>query len=98
MKKKTKAQSILEYAAFLGIITLAFIAMRVYLQRGLQGKLKDMAKEISDTQYVPENVNSSYTIEQQQRLSVQQEGYQTTQDIDMISTRRGSETSTLEIK
>lgn len=95
-KRRCRAQSVLEYAAFISIIILAFIAMRVYIQRGLQGKIKDMAQEISTEQYTPENVDSSYEVTQQQRVHTQRQGHRTTQDVYSVMTRDGDETSHLE--
>lgn len=36
-----KAQSITEYALLLAVVVSAFLAMQVYLKRGLQGRLRD---------------------------------------------------------
>lgn len=36
-----RAQSIMEYALLLAVVISAFLAMQVYLKRGLQGRLRD---------------------------------------------------------
>lgn len=46
-------QSIIEYAMFIAVVVLALLAMQVYLKRGLQGKIKDMADQISPALYNP---------------------------------------------
>ena len=45
-KLNKSAQSIPEYAVFLGVIVLAFIAMQTYIKRGLQGVVKVATDEI----------------------------------------------------
>jgi len=40
---KNKAQSVAEYAIFLGVIALVFIGMNAYVKRGIAGRLKDAA-------------------------------------------------------
>jgi Flp pilus assembly pilin Flp len=53
--RKHRAQSVLEYAWLLAIIAASVIAMRVYFQRALQGKIKSLADQISPAQYNPTN-------------------------------------------
>jgi len=36
------ANALMEYAIIIGVVTMALIAMNVYVKRGVQGKLKDM--------------------------------------------------------
>ena len=52
IRKKT-AQSTLEYAVLAVIIIAALIAMRIYLQQGIQGKLKSSTDDISAEKFDP---------------------------------------------
>ncbi|MDD3374210.1 MAG: hypothetical protein PHY73_00610 [Candidatus Omnitrophica bacterium] len=52
LRTKT-AQSTLEYAVLIVIIIGALIAMRTYLNRGIQGKLKSSTDDISSGQFDP---------------------------------------------
>lgn len=53
-----KAQSSLEYIGILLCLVAALIAMQVYIKRGMQGRLKQVADDLGP-QYAPKN--SSYT-------------------------------------
>ena len=53
MEIKRRGQSIWEYVAVLGLVTLAIMAINTYFKRGVLGRLKDMADtQISSQQYV----------------------------------------------
>ena len=41
---------------------MALLAMQVYLKRGVQGKIKDMADYISPTLYAPNTTISEYDV------------------------------------
>ncbi len=57
-----KGQSVLEYAILIVAAVSALIAMQFYIQRGMQGKLKESADEISaGSQYAPTKTTSSIT-------------------------------------
>jgi Flp pilus assembly pilin Flp len=45
--RKNIGQSTVEYAVLLAIVAAALIGMQVYLKRGLQGRVKDLADQIS---------------------------------------------------
>ncbi|MFC1675079.1 hypothetical protein ACFL1K_04270 [Candidatus Omnitrophota bacterium] len=45
---KTKAQSIVEYAILIGIISAALFAVQMYMKRGIQSVVKLTADEIGD--------------------------------------------------
>jgi len=47
-----KGQSLAEVVTFLGIITLAIIAMQIYIQRGIQVKTKDLTKAIINPEHL----------------------------------------------
>lgn len=59
-----KAQSVSEFAIVLAVVAAALIGMQVYLKRGVQGRIKDLADQISDTHYEPMETTSVYTTEQ----------------------------------
>lgn len=54
-------QSIIEYAMFIAVVVLALLAMQVYFKRGIQGKMKDMADQISPALYNPNLTTSDYS-------------------------------------
>ena len=59
-----KAQSVSEFAIVLAVVAAALIGMQVYLKRGVQGRIKDLADQISDTHYEPKEAKSEYTTDQ----------------------------------
>ena len=50
MKKSTKGQSTLEYAAIISVVVAAIIALNVYMKRGVEGHLRNASDDIG-TQY-----------------------------------------------
>lgn len=59
---KTKAQSTLEYAILIAVAVAAVLAMSAYIKRGLQGRLKAGADELSSAgAYVPQGTTSLST-------------------------------------
>jgi gas vesicle protein len=58
--RNSKAQSITEYAVLLGVVVGALIAMQVYVKRGLQGRVRDLADQISPTHYESGQTDSQY--------------------------------------
>ncbi|MFQ5680495.1 MAG: hypothetical protein ACE5GG_00345 [Candidatus Omnitrophota bacterium] len=56
-----KAQSIAEYAVVIAVISAALLAMQTYVKRGLQGRLRNMAQQISPRQYERSRTESDYT-------------------------------------
>lgn len=58
---KDGGQSIIEYTMFIAVVVLALLAMQVYLKRGLQGKIKDMADQVSTVLYNPNTTESNFT-------------------------------------
>ena len=58
-----RAQTTIEYAVLIGVIVAGLIAMQVYLKRGMQGRLKASADDISGGfVYSPGATNSDYRI------------------------------------
>jgi len=47
MKRKHKAQGMVEYAVILGVIALAIMSMQVYFKRGIQSVIKVVADDYS---------------------------------------------------
>lgn len=67
---KNKAQSLLEYSVLIIIVAAALVGMQGYLKRGLQGRMRSNADELSaGGTYAPGATNSvstfSKTIEEQ---------------------------------
>lgn len=56
-----RGQSITEYAVFITVVVMALLAMQIYLKRGLQGKIKDMADKISPALYDPNTTLSNFS-------------------------------------
>jgi len=79
MVRKNKGQSVQEFAILLAVVTAALLAMQIYIKRGVQGRLKDLAGQISTQHYDPATTTSNYTVT---RSSTQEETF-----------RRGSFTS-----
>jgi hypothetical protein len=74
MLKNGKAQSLAEYAIILAIIVAALLAMQLYFKRGLQGRIHDMANQVSPRQYIPgEGSTSSNYITQTQQVTQERE-------------------------
>lgn len=48
IKRKSKAQSIAEYAALIIIVSVAFGMMVRYLQRGVQVRVRHLNQELND--------------------------------------------------
>lgn len=57
-------QSTLEYALLIAVIAAALITMQVYIKRGIQGRVRDMADQISPNQYERGTTKSEYTTTQ----------------------------------
>ena len=71
--KRTKAQSLSEYAIGLLVVILALMAMQVYVKRGLQGRYVDLVSQTTlrinkdsggISQYEPYYVTKDITTEQ----------------------------------
>jgi len=60
---KKRGQTLQEYVILLGLVAVAFIAMQTYMKRGAQGRLKDLADQISAKQYEPTDTVSNTMIE-----------------------------------
>ena len=59
---KKRGQTIQEYIILLALVATAFIAMQVYVKRGVQGRLRDLANQISSKQYESNETTSNTQI------------------------------------
>jgi len=66
-----KAQSTLEFAIVIFAIVAALLAMQLYIRRGLQGRLRQGADELSVQQYEPKNTVSDITTTQNSDITTQ---------------------------
>jgi len=62
MFMKKRGQTLQEYVILLALVATAFIAMQAYVKRGVQGRLRDLANQISTKQYEANDTNSSARI------------------------------------
>jgi hypothetical protein len=60
---KKNAQTFQEYVVLLALVVSAFVAMQIYMKRGVQGRLRDLANQISSKQYEPTDTTSKNTID-----------------------------------
>jgi len=61
--KKNKAQSTLEYAVLIIVIAAALLAMQAYFKRGIQGRARSSADEISGgLMYAPGETTAQSTV------------------------------------
>ena len=75
MLRDRTAQNLTEYAIILAIIVAALLAIQLYVKRGIQGRIHDMASQISPYQYAPGEGGSSsdyITTTQQTTTEVEQ--------------------------
>lgn len=54
-----------EYVILLALVAAAFIGMQIYMKRGVQGRLRDLAQQISPKQYEPIDTTSETDIGRQ---------------------------------
>jgi uncharacterized protein (UPF0333 family) len=60
---KNKAQSILEYAVLIIVVVAALLAMQAYFKRGIQGRARSSADEISGgSMYAPGETTAHSTV------------------------------------
>lgn len=57
-------QSTAEYAVLVALVAAAIIAMQVYLKRGLQGRIRDLADQISPVHYERGGIESISIVSQ----------------------------------
>lgn len=87
-------QSTAEFAVLLAIIAAALIAMQVYVKRGLQGRIRNLADQISTQQYEQGGTNSTYVTKQDSSSQQVLENGTTTMKLNENTVRSGNETTT----
>ena len=65
-KRWYRGQGTTEFAVFAALVATALIAMNIYVKRGIQGRIKDLADQITapDQRYEPNTTNSTYVTSQ----------------------------------
>lgn len=58
--RRSLGQSFSELAVLLAVVAAALVAMQVYMKRGIQGRLRDLGRQISEEQYDKGQTNSFY--------------------------------------
>jgi hypothetical protein len=87
--RKNKGQSMLEYFILIGIIMGALFAMQAYMKRGIQGKMRASADQVSyEGTYSPGATNSDITTtkeikEKSQQYSINNDPYDSADDLDI---------------
>lgn len=95
MRKGKRGQNLSEYAIIIGLVSLALIGMQVYIKRGMQGRLRDLANQISPTQYERGNTTATYITTHNTDVSESQGHLDYTRTVSTDTTSRtGSETVT----
>lgn len=62
-KMNRRAQSTLEYMVLIGVMVAALVAMQAYLKRGMQGRLRGYAEQLTQgAAYSPKATNSTQII------------------------------------
>lgn len=90
---RKKAQTIQEYVILLALVATAFIAMQAYMKRGVQGRLRDLANQISNKQYESNETTSTTNIERSGTSTEQEHlGTYTNQGTDTTTTNYQSTT------
>lgn len=67
--RKSKAQSITEYAVLMGLIVIAIVGIQVYMKRAISGKLKSSADDVGEQFTTGANVTKQ-VIQQSARREV----------------------------
>ena len=57
---RSRGQSTLEYVVLVAVVISALLAMRIYMKRGVQGKLRSSTDSIG-AQYSPTDVSGTWT-------------------------------------
>ena len=92
---KRTGQTFQEYVILLALVVTAFIAMQTYMKRGVQGRLRDLATQISAKQYEPTDTTSKTDISRT-GSSTEKEHLGTYNVKGSDSTTTGYETTTVE--
>lgn len=77
----------------MALVATAFIAMQAYMKRGVQGRLRDLANQISNKQYESNETTSTTNIERSGTSTEQEHlGTYTNQGTDTTTTNYQSTT------
>lgn len=93
MNRKNRAQNLTEYAIILGLISAALIGMQVYIKRSVQGRLRDLANQISPEQYERGNTTANYTTTRSSGTTESQQRATFNRSVSEVTMRSGSETT-----
>ena len=74
-----RGQATLDYILIAGIVMAAIIAMAVYISRGLQGKIRSNAEQLSSQQYAPGKTKINNSESKMQFSTEKFESYTTVQ-------------------
>jgi len=89
---KRTAQTLLEYAVIISIVMAAFVAMQVYIKRGVQGRVKDLADNyIGEKHYASGLSKSEYKTEAEATMRKSGSAASTDYEISETSDRAGKE-------
>jgi Flp pilus assembly pilin Flp len=59
---RSRGQTMVEYTVLIGVVTVALIAMTVYMKRALQGNVRDQADQVSDGQFYSPGATTGSTV------------------------------------
>lgn len=93
-RQKTRfaiGQSTAEYAVLLALVATAIISMQIYMKRGIQGRIRDLADQISPAQYEKGRTNSFYSTNQAGATSSTYRGQITSSATNETLTRSGND-------
>lgn len=83
---RRRGQTLQEYVILLALVATAFIAMQAYMKRGVQGRLRDLANQISSKQFESNDTTSS--------TNISRSGTSTEQEHLGTYSNQGSDTTT----
>ncbi len=89
-------QSTMEYAVLLALVAAAIVGMQIYVRRGIQGRIKNLANEISPEHYeAGTTISNSTTIQSGRTVSKYEDGATTASQNETV-TRTSEEGSIYE--
>jgi len=92
---KKRGQTIQEFAVLLALVAAALVAMQIYMKRGVQGRLRDLANQISPRQYEADDTTSKTEISRK-GSSTEKEHLGTYSIKGSDTTKTGYESTTVE--
>ncbi len=102
LQKNRKGQQTAEYALLIALVVGAAIAMQTYVQRALQGKVRDTSKFMTDStnaigntaQYEPYYLETDYNIQRNEQMTEFHDNATVRYETDNTRGRTGSTQST----